>query len=232
MNQMKLIALDGPSASGKSSTARAVAQALGWSHLDSGALYRGLTLIALEIASARKLPVERVAPRDVTDAAEDRGLQLHSDGTTFVVYIDGFPAEEAIRSAAVTAGVSAVSAMPDIRMWVDHRMREMVRGGLAVIIDGRDIGSVVFPEAPLKIFLTATPEARASRRLSQRGQVIDRDSLAQEAGTLAERDEKDANRAVAPLRQPPDALLLDSTKLSFDEQVRWIVARAKERGLA
>ena len=231
MNGMKLIALDGPSASGKSSTARAVAQALGWSHLDSGALYRGLTLIALEIASARKIPVEQVAPRDVTDAAEDRGLQLHSDGTTFVVYIDGFPAEEAIRSAAVTAAVSAVSAMPDIRMWVDHRMREMVRGGLAVIIDGRDIGSVVFPEAPLKIFLTATPEARASRRLSQRGQVIDRDSLAQEAGSLAERDEKDANRAVAPLRQPPDALLLDSTKLSFDEQVKWIVARAKERGL-
>jgi CMP/dCMP kinase len=229
---MKVIALDGPSASGKSSTARAVAQVLGWSHLDSGALYRGLTLVALEIASARRGSVESIEAREIVDAAEERGLQLHSDGTTFVVYLDGFPKDEAIRTAEVTAHVSWVSARPEVRLWVDTRMREMVHGGLAVIIDGRDIGSVVFPEAPLKIFLTATPHARASRRLSQRGEELHPNALERESGMLAERDRKDSTREVAPLRQPPDALLLDSTGMTFQEQVDWIVARAKERGLA
>ncbi len=228
---MKVIALDGPSASGKSSTARAVAQALGWSHLDSGALYRGLTLIALEIASVRRGLIEEVAPRDVVDAAEARGLQLHSDGTTFLVYIDGLPKDDAIRTPDVTANVSWVSAHPDIRMWVDTRMREMVHGGLAVVIDGRDIGSVVFPEAPLKVFLTATPEARASRRLSQRGEELDRAALKRESAMLAERDRKDSSRPVAPLRQSPDALLLDSTGVSFEDQVKLIVGWAKERNL-
>jgi cytidylate kinase len=229
---MKLIALDGPSASGKSSTARAVAQALGWSHLDSGALYRGLTLVALELASARRIESSEVEARAIIDAAEDRGLQLHSDGITFLVYLDGLPKDEAIRTAEVTSHVSAVSAMPDVRFWVDQRMREMVHGGLAVVIDGRDIGSVVFPEAPLKVFLTATPEARASRRLSQRGQAIDPKALARESGALVERDHKDSTREVAPLTRAPGALLLDSTALNFQEQVEWIVARARERGLA
>ena len=228
---MNVIALDGPSASGKSSTARAVAQALGWSHLDSGALYRGLTLVALEIASARGTSVASVGAREIVDAVEDRGLQLHSDGTTFLVYLDGLPKDDAIRTPEVTAHVSAVSAMPDVRMWVDHRMREMVHGGLKVVIDGRDIGSVVFPEAPLKVFLTATPEARASRRLSQRGEEVDTLALERESGVLAERDRKDSSREVAPLRQPADALLLDSTRLSFQAQVDWIVGKAKERGL-
>ena len=228
---MKVIALDGPSASGKSSTARAVAQALGWSHLDSGSLYRGLTLVALEIASVRRGLIEDVAPREVVDAAEARGLQLHSDGTTFLVYIDGLPKDGAIRTPDVTANVSWVSAIPDIRMWVDTRMREMVHGGLAVVIDGRDIGSVVFPEAPLKVFLTATPEARASRRLSQRGEELDRAALKRESAMLAERDRKDSSRPVAPLKQPADALLLDSTTLTFQDQVDHIVGWAKERGL-
>ena len=229
---MKVIALDGPSASGKSSTARAVAQVLGWSHLDSGALYRGLTLIALEMASVRRGLIEEVEPREVIDAAESRGLQLHSDGTTFIVYLDGLPKDDAIRTYDVTANVSWVAAIPEIRLWVDERMREMVHGGLAVVIDGRDIGSVVFPEAPLKVFLTATPDARASRRLSQRGEELDRNALKRESAMLAERDRKDSTRVVAPLMQAPDALLLDSTALNVQEQVDWIVARAREQGLA
>ncbi len=229
---MKVIALDGPSASGKSSTARAVAQALGWSHLDSGSLYRGLTLVALEIAAARRVAAGSVGAREIVDAVEGRGLQLHSDGVTFLVYLDGLPKDAAIRTAEVTAHVSAVSAMPEVRMWVDQRMREMVHGGLAVVIDGRDIGSVVFPEAPLKVFLTATAAARASRRLSQRGEELDPAAVRRESGTLAERDRKDSSRPVAPLIQPADALLLDSTTLSFDQQVDQIVGWAKERGLA
>ena len=229
---MKIIALDGPSASGKSSTARAVAQVLGWSHLDSGALYRGLTLVALEIASARGITAEGLDPQVILSAAEDRRLELRSDGTTFMAYLDGLPKDDAIRTREVTAHVSAISALPAVRAWVDRRMREMVQGGLAVVVDGRDIGSVVFPDAPLKVFLTATPEARASRRLSQRGQVIDPATLKRESGALAERDHKDSTREVAPLTRAPGALLLDSTALTFEEQVAWIVARAKERGLA
>ena len=229
---MNVIALDGPSASGKSSTARAVAQTLGWSHLDSGALYRGLTLVALEIASARGGAAERLAPEAILAAAEDRGLALRSDGTTFIVHLDGRAHDDAIRTPEVTAHVSAISAIPALRQWVDERMRSMVRGGLSVVIDGRDIGSVVFPDAPLKVFLTATPEARAGRRLSQRGHAIDPAALKRESGALVERDHKDSTREVAPLTRAPGALLLDSTALSFQEQVDWIVARAKERGLA
>lgn len=228
---MNVIALDGPSASGKSSTARAVAQALGWSHLDSGALYRGITLVAQQMAEVRATQADRLPPHEVLAAVESRGLQLHSDGVTFQVYLDGRPSDEMIRSAEVTAGVSAVSAIPEIREWVNIRLQEMVRAGLSVVVDGRDIGSVVFPGAPLKVFLTATAEARASRRLSQRGNVIDRTSLAQEADALAERDRKDASRAVAPLVRPDDALLLDSTTMTFDQQVAWIVEQAKRRGL-
>jgi len=228
---MNVIALDGPSASGKSSTARAVAQALGWSHLDSGALYRGITLVAQQMAEARVTLTERLPAHEILSAVESRGLQLHSDGVTFQVYLDGRPSDEMIRTAEVTAGVSAVSAVPEIREWVNIRLQEMVRAGLSVVVDGRDIGSVVFPEAPLKVFLTATAEARASRRLSQRGNVIDRVSLAQEADALAERDRKDAGRKVAPLVRPDDALLLDSTALSFDDQVAQIVKWAGERGI-
>jgi cytidylate kinase len=228
---MNVIALDGPSASGKSSTARAVAQALGWSHLDSGALYRGITLVAQQMAEARATLTERLPAHEILSAVESRGLQLHSDGVTFQVYLDGRPSDEMIRTAEVTAGVSAVSAVPEIREWVNIRLQEMVRAGLSVVVDGRDIGSVVFPEAPLKVFLTATAEARASRRLSQRGNIIDRVSLAQEADALAERDRKDAGRKVAPLVRPDDALLLDSTALSFDDQVAQIVKWAGERGI-
>ena len=228
---MNVIALDGPSASGKSSTARAVAEALGWSHLDSGALYRGITLVAQQVAEVRATSPDRLPPHEILAAVESRGLQLHSDGVTFQVYLDGRPSDELIRTAEVTAGVSAVSAVPEIREWVNIRLQEMVRAGLSVVVDGRDIGSVVFPDAPLKVFLTATAEARASRRLSQRGNAIDRASLAQEADKLAERDRKDAGRAVAPLVRPDDAFLLDSTGLSFEEQVAQIVTWAKARKL-
>jgi len=228
---MNVIALDGPSASGKSSTARAVAQTLGWRHLDSGALYRGITLVAQQMAEARAAQPERLPAHEILEAVESRGLQLHSDGVTFLVYLDGRPADELIRTAEVTAGVSAVSAVPEIREWVNIRLREMVRAGLSVVVDGRDIGSVVFPDAPLKVFLTATAEARASRRLSQRGEVIDPARLSREADALSARDQKDASRAVAPLMRPDDALLLDSTAMTFDDQVTWIVDQAKRKGL-
>jgi cytidylate kinase len=225
-----VIAIDGPSASGKSSTARAVAEALGFAHLDSGSLYRGVTLVALREALRGRSGVASLAglsPERILRAAEDRGLMLQSDGVGFSAYLEGEPAEEALRSSEVTTHVSAIAAMPVVREWVNSRLRAMVRAGQDVVVDGRDIGTVVFPDADLKIFLTASPEARAGRRISQRGMAVEPGHLDAEAAALAARDHADSTREVAPLRPAPDAVHLDTTSMDFADQVRFIVDRAR-----
>ena len=126
--------------------------------------------------------------------------------------------------------MSAVAALPAVRAWVNAEQRRAVAGHRAgVVVDGRDIGTVVFPEAPLKIFLTATPEERARRRLTQRGQSPDAERLRRESQALAARDDADRGRPVAPLKPAPDAVLLDTTHVSLDEQVARVVALARER---
>ena len=225
-----VIAIDGPSASGKSSTARAVAEALGFAHLDSGSLYRGVTLVALREGSrdgSGGATLAGLNPERILRAAEDRGLMLQSDGVGFSAYLEGEPAEEALRSPEVTAHVSAIAAMPVVREWVNSRLRAMVRAGQDVVVDGRDIGTVVFPDADLKIFLTASPEARAGRRISQRGMAVQPGHLDAEAAALAARDHADSTREVAPLRPAPDAVHLDTTTMDFADQVRFIVDRAR-----
>jgi cytidylate kinase len=226
-----VIAIDGPSASGKSTTARAVAEALGFAHLDSGALYRGVTLVALREAARRGRPDDD--PLAVLDAeailraAEDRGLMLQPDGAGFAAYLEGEPVDGELRGAWVTACVSAVSAVPVVREWINTRLRAMVRAGRDVVVDGRDIGTVVFPDADLKIFLTASPEARAGRRISQRGMGLESSRLEAEAAALAARDRADSSRVVAPLRAAEDAVLVDTTTMSFAEQVSRIVELAR-----
>jgi cytidylate kinase len=226
-----VIAIDGPSASGKSSTARAVAEALGFAHLDSGALYRGVTLVALREAARRGRahddPLEVLDPEAILRAAEDRGLMLQPDGAGFAAYLEGEPVDAEIRGQRVTACVSAVSAVPVVREWINTRLRAMVRAGRDVVVDGRDIGTVVFPDADLKIFLTASPAARAGRRISQRGVPVDASRIEDEAAALAARDHADSNRVVAPLRPAEDAILLDTTTMAFSEQVRHIVDLAR-----
>jgi CMP/dCMP kinase len=226
-----VIAIDGPSAAGKSTTARAVAAALGFAHLDSGALYRGVTLVALqEAANARASgSPATIDAETILRTAEDRGLKLLPDGHGFSAYLGGEPVDDAIRTPEVTARVSAISAVPVIREWVNTHLRAMVRAGMDVVVDGRDIGTVVFPDADLKIFLTATAEARAGRRLVQRGDPANPGSVAQEATLLTARDQADSSRTVAPLRRPDDAIDLDTTHLSFEEQVARIVALARTR---
>jgi cytidylate kinase len=226
-----VIAIDGPSASGKSTTARAVAEALGFAHLDSGSLYRGVTLVAIREAARRERagedPLAVVGPEAILRAAEDRGLMLQPDGAGFAAYLEGEPVDQVIRGADVTARVSAVSAVPVIREWINSRLRAMVRAGRDVVVDGRDIGTVVFPDAELKIFLTATPEARAGRRINQRGNPVDPTGVEAEAAALAARDQADSTRAVAPLKAAPDAVPLDTTAMAFPEQVRFIVELAR-----
>ena len=226
-----VVAIDGPAASGKSTTARAVAEALGFAHLDSGSLYRGVTLVGMREATRRERagddPLTVVGPEAILRAAEDRGLMLQPDGAGFAAYLEGEPVDAVIRGADVTARVSAISAVPVIREWINSRLRAMVRAGRDVVVDGRDIGTVVFPDAELKIFLTATPEARAGRRVSQRGNPLDPDGLEAEAAALSARDRADSTRAVAPLKAAPDAVPLDTTTMAFPEQVRFIVELAR-----
>jgi cytidylate kinase len=226
-----VIAIDGPSASGKSSTARAVAEALGFAHLDSGALYRGVTLVALREAAWRGHPeadpLDVLDPEAILRAAEDRGLMLQPDGAGFTAYLEGEPVDSEIRGPRVTACVSAVSAAPVVREWINSRLRAMVRAGRDVVVDGRDIGTVVFPDADLKVFLTASPEARAGRRINQRGMAAEPTHLEAEATALAARDHADSTRPVAPLRAADDAVLLDTTALTFADQVTRIVELAR-----
>jgi len=226
-----VVAIDGPAASGKSSTARAVAEALGFSHLDSGSLYRGVTLVGLREAARRGRagadPLEVVGPEAILRAAEDRGLMLQPDGAGFTAYLEGEPVDAEIRSQPVTVRVSAVSAVPVVREWINSRLRAMVRAGRDVGVDGRDIGTVFFPDAELKIFLTASPEARAGRRITQRGTAVDRDRLDAETAALAARDRADSSRTIAPLRAADDAVPLDTTTMTFEYQFRFIVELAR-----
>ena len=227
----RVIAIDGPSASGKSSTAAAVAQVLGAAHLDSGALYRGLALVALEEGKARRLAAQAVPAGEILTGAERRGLGLVRQGADFTAQLDGVVAEERIRTPEVTAAVSPVSAIAPLREWVNARLRSIAGSEGLVVVDGRDIGTVVFPDARLKVFLTATPRARAERRSAQWGRPSDEVTLSTEAAALEARDRADSTRPVAPLRQAADALPLDTTTMGFKEQVAWIVDRARERGL-
>ncbi len=224
----RVIAIDGPSASGKSSTARAVAHALGFSHLDSGALYRGVTLVALREAGVGD-PLTDREPGEILRAAEDRGLMLQPDGVGFATYLEGIPVEDVIRAGDVTSRVSEIAAVPVVREWVNARLRDLVRAGSDVVVDGRDIGTVVFPAAGLKVFLTASPSIRAERRILQRGDEVEPDRLREESDRLEARDRADAAREVAPLRMAPDAIPLDGTGLTFQEQVDRIVGLARER---
>ncbi len=224
MTAPTVVAIDGPAGSGKSSTAATVALELGLPHVDSGALYRALTWLAVD--RGLREASEIVAAADLVALH----LAARAGGIAVALGDDDRDIEVAIRTPGVTASVSAVAALPAVREWVNRRLRDAAAGGGAVM-DGRDIGTVVFPDAALKVFLTATPAARALRRLLQRGDHPAPDELAAESAQLAERDRLDASRTVAPLRQADDAVLVDTTHMDFAAQVARIVALARERGL-
>lgn len=218
-----VVAIDGPAASGKSSTARWVAERLGYRHVDSGALYRAITHLALLEAGA---PAEWRGEGLV--ALGDR-VSLLPVPAGFEPTVDGQRVHEVIRGTEVTRHVSLVAQMPEVRTWVNARVRDAARAH-DVVVDGRDIGTVVFPDAPLKVFLVADPWERARRRLVQRlSRQPSDDEIAEETERLVQRDAKDATQTV----QARDAILLDTTFLTQAEQVDRIVAlaRALERGV-
>ncbi|MEX2155746.1 MAG: (d)CMP kinase [Gemmatimonadales bacterium] len=232
---LRVIAIDGPAASGKSSTAGLVAQQLSWAHLDSGALYRALTLAALDnlgeqgAGSRERDGGEAWPAQRLVALAESLPVRLVLVGDVFRPEVAGADVRAAVRNERVTRHVSALAAIPEVRTWVNTQQRLAVQGcgGRGVVVDGRDIGTVVFPEAPLKIFLTATPDERARRRLFQRGQAVDVEQVRRESRALAARDAADSNRLIAPLKAAPDAVLLDTTALTLEQQVTRVVELAR-----
>ncbi len=160
-------------------------------------------------------------PETLVREVERRGLTMRERGPKFSVYCDDVLVDGPIRSAEVTRWVSPVAAVPEVRAWVTNTVRALARGK-SVVVDGRDIGSVVFPEAALKIFLTASAATRAERRLVQRGERVSPEVLDRETQALEARDAADSTRVVAPLRQPEGAIRVDGTALTFQEQVALI----------
>jgi cytidylate kinase len=213
-----VIAIDGPAASGKSSTAQMVADKLGFLHVDSGSLYRA--------ATAAILRGEADASRWTEDAVlhAAKPVELRAARTSFYPVLDGRSIEEEIRGPEVTRHVSRVAQMPRVREWVNERVRETANSK-NVVVDGRDMGTVVFPDADLKIFLVADSRERALRRLRQRGTPTSEKLLDDETIRIRERDARDAKQTVAA----GDAVVIDTTALTQDEQVAQIVALSKER---
>lgn len=214
MARRPIVAIDGPAASGKSTTARAVARELGYCHVDSGALYRAVTLVALEGLG----PAEAWSEAAVVTAARSRGVAARPRAERLDVTVGGAMREEALRSDAVTAEVSRVAAMPAVRDFVNGLLRAASGAG-GVVMEGRDIGTVVLPDAEAKVFLTASTGERARRRhreLAARGVSV---SLAQVLREIEERDARDQGREASPLRPAPDAVVVDCTAFDLNEQV-------------
>jgi CMP/dCMP kinase len=214
------IALDGPSGTGKSSVAREVARMLGAAYLDTGAMYRAATVAVLDAGVG--LDDKVAVARAVHDATIEVGTSAHRE----VVKVDGVDVRERIRGAEVTRAVSPVSAVPAVRRQLVARQRALVEGADAVVIEGRDIGTVVLPQATLKVYLTASPEVRAQRRAAQLG-VTDPEKIAALAADMRRRDEYDSRRAESPLRPAEDAVIVDSTDLDKAGVVARIVELAR-----
>jgi cytidylate kinase len=207
-----VVALDGPSGTGKSTVARRLATRLGARYLDTGAMYRAATVAALRAG------VELTDGVAVTKTVEAAEIEISTDPEKASITLDGEPIDAEIRSAETTAAVSAVSAVPAVRALMVAAQRELIGDG-GIVVEGRDIGSVVWPTARPKVYLTASPEARARRRAGETGSEV-----SAVAADIARRDGLDSSRAASPLTQAPDAIELDTTELGIDE----VVARLTE----
>jgi len=226
-----VIAIDGPAASGKSTTARRIADRLGYEHLNSGLLYRAVAWGAREAGWA----ADPDAARQLTAPALERRvadleLELVPGPEGYDARVGSVRPGAALREPEVTALASALSSRAPVRERVTQIVRrEALRRD--VVCDGRDIGTVVFPRADLKVFLVAAPEERARRRLLERGEEPSGEAIGREASRLRARDHADASRALSPLRAAPDAVRLDTTSLTPDQVVDRILTEARRRGI-
>lgn len=213
-----VVAIDGPAASGKSSTAKWVARQLNLRHVDSGSLYRAAT------AAALRTQPDSARWTEASVLAATAPIHLVPGETTFHPHLGDEDLEQAIRGKEVTAHVSQVAQMPGVRAWVNRQVQAAAEGH-AIVVDGRDMGTAVFPQARVKVFLIADPWERARRRLVQRLQRAPEDAeIAAEVDALVQRDLKDE----AQTQQAKDAVLIDTTFLTQEEQVERIVALARQ----
>lgn len=222
------IAIDGHSSCGKSTMAKDLAQRVGYIYVDTGAMYRSVTLYALRHnmfsadGSINTEMLKEQLPQIVIT------FQLNAETGRPDTYLNGVCVEQLIRSLEVSSHVSPIAALPFVREAMVAQQQQMGQGG-GVVMDGRDIGTVVFPDAELKVFVTASAEVRAQRRydeLQQKGMPADYDDILK---NVQERDYIDSHREVGPLRQAPDALLLDNSHMTIAEQNEWLMQRFLER---
>jgi cytidylate kinase len=225
MNDKLIIAIDGPVGSGKSTVARRVSELLGYTHLDSGAMYRAVGLKALR----NGVPLD--SPERLATLAEGARIDLVPRGGKLLVLLDGEDITDAIRAPEVSHAASVVAVVPGVRHpMVAEQRRAGAQGG--VVMEGRDIGSVVFPHADLKIFLDASPEVRAGRRqreLEEKGETLE---FARVLADVHERDRRDRKREMSPLVRAADAVVVDNTAMDAEETARVIVLLAGDKAKA
>ena len=219
------IALDGYSSCGKSTIAKRLARSLGYTYVDTGAMYRGVTLYALRegLFSGEEPMVEEIIRR--LPRIEMR-FAINPDGQHLL--LDGEDVEREIRGMEVSEHVSPIATIPEVRAALTRQQQDMAREK-GVVMDGRDVGTTILPDAELKIFVTARPEVRARRRfdeLTAKGESVTYDSV---LANVRERDRIDSGRAVSPLRQAEDALVLDNSDMTLDQQQAWVEERVRER---
>ncbi|WP_308249909.1 (d)CMP kinase [Sphaerisporangium fuscum] len=213
-----VVAMDGPSGSGKSSASRGVARALGLRYLDTGAMYRAMTWWMLEHG------VDITDPAAIADRAAEPELVIAVDPDAPGITVDGVDVSAPIRTQEVTSVVSAVSAVPEVRARLVAQQRDIIGEG-DIVVEGRDIGTVVAPGAPVKIYLTASPEARARRRTAE----LTGTTVETQQADMARRDALDSTRKADPLVMAADAVELDTTELNLEEVISEVLRLVKER---
>lgn len=218
-----IIAIDGPSGAGKSTLGRMLAREVGLLYIDTGAMYRAVALAVIEQG------INLTDQRMVTDVAKHARVDLAGDPNSPQVKLNGRDITAAIRTAEVGRAASVISTIPEVRRELVYRQREMGTRG-SVVLDGRDIGTVVFPHADIKFFLTATPEQRAHRRYEEEQRTYTSEiSFEATFADINARDERDSTRADSPLAIAEDAVVIDSTELSIEEVFERMVAVVRER---
>lgn len=219
-----VVAIDGPAGAGKSTVTQRVARALGYTRVDTGALYRAVALIASE--RGFNLSDGQAVGKVASELAEPSAVELSTSGEEVSVRVLGRDVTQAIRSREASLGASIVSQAPEVRAALLSLQRQLGSAG-GVVLEGRDIGSVVFPDAEAKFYLTASTRVRAERRQAELAQKGEPPSISEIIAEVAERDRRDTERPIAPLVQAPDAVVVDSSNMSIDDVVDTIVRHVK-----